>query len=159
MNKLSDLLAPENRSQLAIACFRISVGIMFLLASWGKVMAGSGWGNRMLGFLNAQKNMPDWYRSIVDSIIVPNASIFGYLTAYGELFLAIALILGVLVRPAVALGLVMVVNFMFAKGHGFWVPSNHDSFYVFALLLLYFNHAGHFLGLSTWFDQRFKKDN
>jgi thiosulfate dehydrogenase [quinone] large subunit len=130
---------------------------MFLIAAWGKVMAGTGWGNRMVGFLNAQTQMPEWYRTIVDSIIIPNASIFGFLTAYGELFLAIALILGVFIRPAVLLGLVMVANFMFAKGHGFWVPSNHDSFYVFALILFYFNSADEFLGLSPWINKLLNK--
>ena len=149
MKSIEEIVALKNRGQLAIALFRISVGVMFLIAAWGKVMAGTGWGNRMIGFLNAQSDMPEWYRTIVDNIIVPNASIFGFLTAYGELFLAIALILGVFIRPAVLLGLVMVANFMFAKGHAFWVPSNHDSFYVFALIVFYYNSADEFLGLST----------
>ena len=159
MKSIENVIDPKNRGQLAIALFRISVGVMFLLAAWSKVMAGTGWGNRMVGFLNAQSDMPEWYRVVVDSFIIPNASIFGFLTAYGELFLAIALILGVFIRPAVLLGLVMVVNFMFAKGHGFWVPSNHDSFYVFALILFYYNSAGEFLGLSTWANKLFNKSD
>jgi len=150
-------LAKENSRKLGLALFRISIGIMFMIAAWGKVMAGFGWGDRVIGFLNAQSNMPDFYRAIVDAVVIPNASFFGFLTAYGELFLALALIFGVLVRPAAVLGVFMVANFMLAKGHAFWVPSNHDSFYIFSLMLLAVTQSGMFLGFDSWVAKKYPK--
>jgi len=35
---------------------------------------------------------PGWYRSLADSVIIPNASLFGYLIVIGELFVGVTLI-------------------------------------------------------------------
>ena len=75
----------NNRPQLALAGLRITVGIMFLLAAYPKLSAGTGWSERMLGFINFQQNTPEWYSQLLDSIVVANAGLFGFLTAYGEL--------------------------------------------------------------------------
>ena len=63
----------------------------------------------MLGFINFQKNTPDWYKSILDSIVVPNAELFGFLTAYGELAIGLALVFGAFTRPALIFGIIAVL--------------------------------------------------
>jgi hypothetical protein len=40
---------------------------------------------------------PGWYRSIADSVIIPNASVFAYLILIGELFVGITMIVGAIV--------------------------------------------------------------
>lgn len=150
-------ISEENRARTAIGLMRISIGVLFLKAAFGKISAGSDWPERMLGFLSNQKNTPDWYRTIVESVVVPNAELFGFLTAYGELALGLALVLGVMTRPALLAGVFMVANFFFAKGAPFWAPSNHDSLYILIMLMLYFNAPGHVLGFDHKVAEKFPK--
>ncbi len=95
----------------------------------------------MIGFLNHQQSMPGWYRALVDGLIIPNADLFAYLTAYGELLLGISLLLGCLMRPAIILGLFMVIHFMLAKGISPFRPTNHDTFYILLLYTVYLCRA------------------
>lgn len=155
MIDFDELKAPENRGKLSLSLLRISMGILFIPPALGKVMREGGFNPTR--FLTSRDQMPDWYRAIVDAVVVPNAEIFGFLVAYGELFMAIALILGAMVRPAMVLGVFMIVNFMLAKGAPFWSASNHDSLYVLIFLVLYFNDAGKFLGLENWVREKFPK--
>ena len=54
-----------------------------------------------------------WY---IQAVALPGAPVFAYLVLAGELAVAAALLLGVLVRPAAVVGFFMVVNFHFAMG-------------------------------------------
>jgi len=157
MFEISNILDKKNRPKLALALLRVGTGVMFLMACWPKVSAGGGWGQRMVGFINFQENTPEWYRGFLDSVVIPNADLFGFFTAYGELALAIALILGVFTRPALIVGVFMVINYMLTKGGAFWVPTNHDSFYFMVMLALLFQQPGKFLGLDSWLSEKFPK--
>ena len=103
-----------------LAVLRISVGIMFSIAAFHKISAGSEWPQRMVGFLNfhAEKSY-GFYRTLLESIVLPNSQLFGYLVAYGEAFVAISLLIGILARWGALIGLLMVTNFLLAKGTGF----------------------------------------
>ena len=145
-----DLVDEADRTRLAIALLRISTGVMFLLAAWPKIRAGGDWTGRMLGFLKAQENTAGWYRAFLESSVVPNAEVFAFLTAYGELAVGLALVLGLLSRLALVAALVMAVNYLLAKGMPFWTPSSNDSYLILILLTLVLHRAGHFLGLDAW---------
>lgn len=136
---------------------RISLGIMFAVAASGKIAAGSQWPDRMLGFLNfhADKSY-GFYSSFLEVIVIPNKDLFGYLVAYGELFVALSLILGLLTRTGAAIGLFMVVNFLMAKGSPFWMPSANDPVYILALFTLIFSQSGRLLGVD-YFVNKFSK--
>ncbi|HSM10804.1 MAG TPA: DoxX family membrane protein [Lysobacter sp.] len=151
---IKGLLDEADRTRLVIALLRISTGVMFLLAAWPKISAGGDWTGRMLGFLRAQENTAGWYRSLLESIVVPNAEVFAFLTAYGELAVGLALVLGLLSRLALVAALVMVVNYLLAKGVPFWTPSSNDSYLILILLTLVLLRAGHFLGLDAWLAAR-----
>ncbi|MGY8986282.1 MAG: DoxX family protein [Sphingomonadales bacterium] len=155
MININELRAPENRGVLSLSMLRIAIGILFLPAALGKIFRDGGF--NPLGFLNSRENMFDWYRPIIDSIVAPNAELFGYLVGYGELFLAIALIFGIMLRPAMLLGVFMIANFWFAKGVTFWQASNYDTLYIFIFLVLFFNDSGRFLGLENWLREKFPK--
>lgn len=71
--------------------------------------------------------------------------------------MGIALVLGVLTRPALISGLVMVINHLLAKGVGFWTPSSNDSYLILILLALFFLGPGHFLGLDAWLARKYPK--
>ncbi len=127
---------------------RISLGVMFVIAGFGKAQRGAGFGDAVQGFLERQQNMFDFYRGFVESVVIPNKVLFGYLVAYGELLIGLALVVGLFSRWAALAMVFMVVNFWFAKGVGFWVPSNHDSLYILIALALFFTRSGDTLGID-----------
>lgn len=127
---------------------RVSVGIMFVIAGYGKAARGAGFGDGMVGFLNGQQNMFGFYRGFVESVVIPNKVLFGYLVAYGELIGGVALILGLFTRWTSLAVALMVANFWFAKGAAFWSPSNHDSLYILIALALVFTRSGETFGLD-----------
>lgn len=132
-----------------LAILRIGVGIMFAVAAYGKVMAGSGWPDRMVGFINFQADKSyGFYRAFLEAVVIPNQAIFGYFVAYGEVLVAVSLILGLYARCGAALGLFLVANFLMAKGGPFWMPSANDPMYILALIALTFTDAGKTFGLD-----------
>jgi thiosulfate dehydrogenase (quinone) large subunit len=141
----------------AVVFLRISAGIMFLRAMWPKVSAFAEWPGRMLGFLHAQQNTPDWYRAFLDGVVAPNAEVFAFLTAYGELTVGILLVVGVFCRPAALGGLVLVTNYWLAKGVPFWSPASNDSYLILILVALFFLRPGHHFGLAGWIAIKFPR--
>lgn len=135
---------------LGLTLVRVNIGVMFLLAAYAKVSAGAQWPNRMVGFLNYQAEKSfDFYREFVTGVVVPNKEIFGYMVAYGELFVALSLILGMTTRWGSMVGIFMVSNFIMAKGVFFWTPSSNDAMYILALLALLFINTKDMLALDN----------
>lgn len=148
MSELVERVRTETALAWPMVMLRISTGIMFVIAGYGKVMRGSGFGDALAGFLGRQENMFGFYQGFVESVVIPNKVLFGYLVAYGELLGGLALILGLFTRWTALAFVFLVANFWFAKGAGFWVPSNHDSLYILIALALFFANAGSTLGLD-----------
>jgi thiosulfate dehydrogenase [quinone] large subunit len=137
---------------------RITLGILFAIAAYHKFPSeGPAWVDRMLGFINFQKATPDWWKSILDSVVVPNADFFAFLTAYGEAAIGIGLILGAFTRPAIFFALLFSLAMAFTKGAPFWTPSSNDTLYVLSLAALFFMKPGETLALDVWIKQKFPK--
>ncbi|WP_034338789.1 DoxX family protein [Deinococcus misasensis] len=110
------------------ALLRIWLGYEWLHAGWGKITNPAGvWvgdkaGAAITGFLNGaltktQGDHPDvqgWYASFIQTVALPNAELFSYMVAYGEVLVGIALILGIFTGIAAFFGGVMNANFLFA---------------------------------------------
>ncbi len=154
MHTFTEQLKTHTVAAWPLLILRMGTGVMFVIAGWGKVKRGAGFGDGMQGFLERQENMFDFYRGFVESVVIPNKLLFAYLVAYGELLAGIALVFGLFTRWAALALLFMVVNFWFAKGIGFWVPSNHDSLYILIALVLFFARTGETLGLDGWLARR-----
>ena len=140
----------KNHPLWSLVVLRISIGVMFAVAASAKISGGAQWPDRMLGFLNfhADKSY-GFYRSFLEAVVIPNKDLFGYLVAYGELFVALSLVLGLLTRCGAAIGLFMVVNFLLAKGSPFWIPSANDPVYILALFTLLFSQSGRLLAVDS----------
>ena len=131
-----------NHPTWSLSILRIGTGIMFAVAAFGKVAAGSGWPPRMVGFINFQADKSyEFYRAFLEAVVIPNQTFFGYFVAYGEVFVALSLILGVFTRWGAALGLFLVCNFLLAKGGPFWMPSANDPMYILVLFALTFTDS------------------
>lgn len=110
---------------------RVWVGFHFLESGWDKVQSsawvGENAGAAVTGYLNgalakapggeaagANPEVMGWYAGLVKNVFLPNAALFGYLVAFGEVLVGIALILGLLTNFAAIMGLAMNFAFLFA---------------------------------------------
>ncbi len=58
--------------------------------------------------------MQAWYARLAQDVFLPNAALLGYLVAFGELLVGIALLLGIFTHFAAFMGVTMNAAFLFA---------------------------------------------
>ena len=132
-----------------LSLLRICVGILFLRAVQGKFAAGSHWPDGMVAFLNQQRESASaFYWSFIERVVIPHKVLFGNLAKFGELGIGLALISGMLTRLASFFGVLLILNYMWAKGQAFWVPTSHDALFILVLLTLGAVGAGRALGID-----------
>ncbi len=108
---------------------RLWLASVWLTVGWGKVFGSrsSAWvgdnaGAAVTGFLKGalEKSTGDnpevlaWYASFVRELALPNATLFSYLVAYGELLVGLALLIGLFTRFAAFAGIAMNLAYLFA---------------------------------------------
>lgn len=126
---------------------------IFIKAGWGKIQRGADFVPAMEGFINRNLeagNTYDFYRPFLEGVVLKVPALFAYAVAWGELFLGIALLLGLFTRLASYLGAFMVASFLFTKGTSVALLShnNHDTAWLLILLVLGFCAAGRAFGLD-----------
>ena len=131
-----------------ILMLRVYTGLFFLWNGVGKLRRDN-FSDGMEGFLGAQAdNSFAFYRTFIESVVIPNKVIFASLVSWGECAIGIAMILGLATRYAAAAGAIMVLNFWFAKGAGFFDGSNHDVVWLIIFIVLGVVPAGRIAGLD-----------
>jgi uncharacterized membrane protein YphA (DoxX/SURF4 family) len=108
------------RNALAMGVLRIGVGLLFLIFGEYKVFGTAFtlhggfqfWINRFLADGAYPFMVP-----ILRSFVLPHATPIAFLVAYGELAIGIALVLGVLVRPASTFGLLYMLTLLFSSNY------------------------------------------
>lgn len=117
---------------------RLWLGYEWLIAGYEKVLGpgsavwvGDKAGTAVKGFLNGAiaksplapdfdpiKNphpaVQEWYAVLARDYFLPNATLFSYLVAYGELLVGLALILGIFTHFSALMGVIMNLAFLFA---------------------------------------------
>ncbi len=136
---------------------RLFTGYEWLTAGWEKVTnpawVGAKAGTGLTGFVNnsltqttgTHANVQLWYAWFLQNIVLPAAPVFSWLVAFGELFVGIALILGIFTGIAAFFGGFMNVNYLLAGA-----ISTNPFLFVFATwLVLAWKTAG-WIGLDHW---------
>ncbi|MEO8189670.1 MAG: DoxX family protein [Acidobacteriota bacterium] len=138
------------------AVVRILTGVIFIAEGLGKMLGEFVHG----GFAKAASGMmkeawPFW-RGILQSLILPNASVFAWIVAGGELALGVALLVGLWTRAATAAGSLLMLSILLGQSY----PGPHASwdkwitaglttkFALLLLLLLCAADAGRAWGLD-----------
>jgi uncharacterized membrane protein YphA (DoxX/SURF4 family) len=143
MNAPSD----EKKNAKALALLRIGVGIFFLIFGEYKVFGTQFtlhggfqfWINKFL-----EEGAYPFMVPILRGFVLPHATAIAFLVAYSELSIGLALILGVMVRPASAGGLLFMLTLLFSSDYPganapFWQYFGASlSHSVFALCFLAF---------------------
>ena len=141
-----------------LAILRISLGILFLRGAYAKLAAGSHWPDGMVAFLNHQRESAfAFYWPFVEKVVIPHKVMFGNLVSIGELGIGLLLITGTTTRFASFLGVTMVLNYMWAKGQAFWVPTSHDALFILILLVLGITGAGRMLGVDYFLAKQYPR--
>lgn len=143
----------ESRSHSAIKhwpilMLRIYTGLFFVWHGFGKLRRDN-FSDGMEGFLAAQVERSfGFYQPFIESVVLPNKSLFAALVAWGEFAVGIAMILGLATRYAAVTGALLVMNFWFAKGQGFLDGQNHDVVWLVIFIVLGLVPAGRIAGLD-----------
>lgn len=154
---ISQFLFADTRLAPLWAILRIYVGWQWLNAGWHKVTdpawVGPQAGTAVTGFLQGalakttgeRPSVSGWYGSFIENVALPNATLFSYLVAFGEVAVGIALILGLLTGIAAFFGGLMNANFLLAGT----LSSNPLLFILATWLVLAWRVAG-WWGLDRW---------
>jgi thiosulfate dehydrogenase [quinone] large subunit len=108
------------RNTYALALLRIAVGILFLIFGEYKVFGTQFtlhggfqfWINKFL-----EGGAYPFMAPILRGFVLPHATIIAFLVAYGELAIGLALMLGILVRPASLCGLIFMLTMLFSSDY------------------------------------------
>lgn len=111
-----NLLRNNNIVAGVLAVIRVYLGYKWLTAGWGKVTGGFSAEGFLTGAVNNEAVMNNYptFHAFVENIALPNAGMFSFMVAWGELLVGLGLILGVLTTTAAFFGIMMNFSFMFA---------------------------------------------
>lgn len=155
-NPVSQFLFNNTRSAIIWLVIRLYLGYTWLNAGWHKVTAdawtGKNAGAAITGFVKGAlakaeegKDVTGWYASFLEHVVLPNAKVFSYMVAFGEVLVGLGLILGLLTGIAAFFGSLMNVSFLFAGT----LSTNPLLFILATWLVLAWKVAGWY-GLDRW---------
>ncbi len=137
--------------------FRLYAGYEWISAGYGKLTSpawtGATAGTALTGFIrNAltlssgeHPSVQGWYAGFLQNVVLPNATVWSYLVAWGETLVGVALILGIFTGIAAFVGSFMNVNYLMAGA----VSTNPILFVIATWLVLAWRTAG-WWGLDRW---------
>ncbi|MFQ5925893.1 MAG: DoxX family protein [Terriglobia bacterium] len=107
---------PRDPLPHTLALVRIATGLLFVLFGQYKVFGSAfvnGFAATIERYIN-QNQAVGFYKVFLTKVVLPNAELFAYLVAWGELLIGIALVLGLWVRLASLAGAVHMASLMLA---------------------------------------------
>ncbi|MGY3714858.1 DoxX family membrane protein [Sutcliffiella cohnii] len=155
-NPVSHFLFNSTKFTFFWLIVRVYVGYAWLKAGWGKVTSDAWTGENagvavegyIKGAITKAGDGPDvtgWYATFLENVVLPNATAFSYVVAYGEVLVGLGLILGLLTGIAAFFGSLMNVSFLFAGT----LSTNPILFILATWLVLAWKVAGWY-GLDRW---------
>jgi len=136
---------------------RVYLAVQWLDAGLAKLgnpaWTGSDAGSAVAGFAKgalaqtggAHPQVQGWYAWFLQSLVIPNAALFGYLVVAAEILVGGALIVGAFSGIAAFLGLVLNANYLLSGA----VSLNPEMMLLGALVVLAWRNAG-WIGLDRW---------
>lgn len=121
----------------------LSAGVTKLSGGW---LGGPQLAATVAGWLRDGKPY-GFYAPFLRGLVLPHAHAFAYLISFGELFAGAALLAGLFSRAAAAVGLLLVGNFMLARGDG--LGTNPTAPIVVMMLTMMLTGPGRTLGLDA----------
>ena len=131
-----------------IVVLRVYTGLFFTWNGIGKITRDN-FADGMEVFLNSQSaNSFAFYRTFIESVVLPNKTMFAAMVSWGELCVGLLMIVGLATRYAAAIGAILVLNFWFAKGLPLLAGTNQDVAWLVIFVVLGMVPAGRIAGLD-----------
>ncbi|MFD0871934.1 DoxX [Chlamydia abortus] len=155
-NPVSHFLFSSTRSAIIWLVIRLYLGYQWIKAGWGKVTSevwtGQKAGTAIEGFVRGAlakaeegKDVTGWYASFLQDFVLPNAKVFSFMVAYGEVLVGLGLIVGLLTGIAAFFGGLMNAAFLFAG-----TVSTNPLFFILATWLVLAWKVAGWYGVDRW---------
>ena len=95
---------------------------------------------------------PEWYRDILESVVVPNWQAFAYAIVAAQILIGVSYVIGYLTRPFAMVGLFLTINAMLAFGQQ--TSEAQLPFLLMLHLTLGWLGAGRCFGVDYFFYKR-----
>lgn len=132
-----------------LAFIRIYIGYAWLTAGIGKVggeFDASGFIQGAIASAGGEHPaVQGWWAAFLETVALPNAGLFSFLVAWGEVLVGIALILGIFTNFSALMGITMNFAFLFSGT----VSTNAQMVLLTTFLLVAGFNAGRY-GLDRW---------
>ncbi|MBU9722623.1 MULTISPECIES: DoxX family membrane protein [Bacillaceae] len=111
-----DFLRNNKIAAGALTILRVYLGWTWMTLGWGKVTGGFSAEGYLHGVVanEAVAGQYPTYHAFIENFAVPNAGVFSYMVAWGELLVGLGLLFGVLTTAAAFFGIMMNFAFIFA---------------------------------------------
>ncbi len=159
MSFVADSLSQVVQRALLVI-LRVYLGVILLVAAWGKLWAEGGFAPRLVGMV--ERNVSNgathgFYQVFLEGVVLPNAGLFAVLVVLGEVLGGVALITGTVTRLAAGTTAFMMLNFMLLKGRWFWMGSSNDAAFFFIALVVLLGAAGRAFGVDYYLVRRWPR--
>lgn len=132
-----------------LAFIRIYIGYAWVTAGIGKISSGfdaSGFiQGAIAGAGGENPAVQGWWATFLEAVALPNAGLFSFMVAWGEVLVGIALILGIFTNFAALMGITMNFAFLFSGT----VSTNAQMVLLTIFLIIAGYNAGRY-GLDRW---------
>ncbi|HEY2780707.1 MAG TPA: TQO small subunit DoxD [Steroidobacteraceae bacterium] len=98
----------------------------------------------------------DWYRPFLSNVVLPHLDLFTKLVLIGEIYVGVAMLLGLTTRLAAAVSIFMLLNYWFAKSSVLGIPGIDTADLVLSILVLA-TAAGRVFGLDLFLHRRYPR--
>jgi thiosulfate dehydrogenase [quinone] large subunit len=97
-----------------------------------------------------------WYRPFLSGVVLPHLGLFTNLVLFGEIYVGIAMLLGLTTRLAAAVSVFMLLNYWFAKPSVIGIPGLDTADLVLTIIVL-MTAGGRVFGLDQLLHRRFPR--
>jgi len=156
MSSLNEFTRKKTAHLWPLTLLRVYTGVFFVYYGFGKIR-NPDFADGLTRFVTG--NLEKCYgfmRPFLESVVLPNNELFGFLVSWGEFLVGAALIIGLATRYASIAGALMVAAFWFTKGQGFLSSQNHDAIWFMIFVVLAAVHAGRVHSLDAKLADRFR---
>jgi len=146
-------------SRVILVVPRLFLGVIFLVAVRGKLTAPPpGFKVILPGFLQQMlPNAHPLYQSFAHAIVLPHAGTIAVLIMIGELYVGLAMLFGATTRLASVVAILLLLNYMLAKGMNMWTPASNDAADIILAIVVGVGAAGRVFGIDRMLAERWPR--
>jgi thiosulfate dehydrogenase [quinone] large subunit len=134
---------------------RLFLGVIFSSAVYSKITAGD-FPARLSGFLGqVLVDATPAYQAFARAIVLPHVEIVAALVIIGETFVAIAMLAGIATRLGALVAVLLLLNYMLAKGMALWIPASNDAADIVLAIVVGVGAAGRVWGVDAVLSKRY----